>query len=225
MAMLSRITVLGLGLLCCAAVAVAAGQGKPPAGKGAQPGDKNAPQFDAARFIKDHDKNNDGKLSKDELPGAAQGDLKTIDANNDGFVTSDELQKHADNMAGRRPQLVEVFFYAIDIPEEAVGTQELQAAYDQLRKLDKNNDGKIDEGEVKTFREQRKKEQIDNIFTALDRNKDGKLMKDEARGLWADDFGQLDKNNDGALDRGEVEAACALNTRKPGGGGNDKPGK
>lgn len=223
--MLSRITVLGACLLCGAAVTLALGQPQPPANKGTQPGDKKAdpsdrdgPRFDAGRFIKDHDKNNDGKLSKDELPAGAQTDLKELDTNNDGFVTQDELQKHAETMAARRPQLIEVIFYSIDIPEEAVTTDELQAAYEQLRKLDKNNDGKIEEAEIKAFREGRKKERIDGIFTALDKNNDGKLAKDEARGLWADDFAQLDKNNDGMLDKQEVEAACELNTRKPGPG-------
>ena len=41
------------------------------------------------------------------------------------------------------------------------------------------------------------------------RNKDGKISKDEARGLWSDNFAQIDKNGDGALDRQEIEAACA----------------
>lgn len=169
------IIALGLAAFCCLAVATSrsqppAGQPKNPAAKaaaaGAQPDGKNAPRFDAARFLKDHDTNKDGKLSKDELPAAAQDDFARIDANKDGFVTRDELQQQADRMAHQRPQLLEIVWYAIDIPEEPATTQELQAAYDQLRKLDKNNDGKIDDGEVRAFREQRKKERIDAIFAA-----------------------------------------------------------
>lgn len=215
--MRSRITVLSICLLCGAAVSMAGGQPQPPTPKGTQPGDKrtdsgdrDGPRFDVARFIKDHDKNDDGKLSKDELPIGAQTDLKLLDADNDGFVTRDELQKHAEMMSARRPQLIEVIFYSIDIPEEAVTTDELQAAYEQLRKVDKNNDGKIEETEIKMFRETRKKERMDDIFTAMDRNKDGKIAKDETRGLWTDDFGQLDKNSDGMLDRHEVENACMM---------------
>jgi hypothetical protein len=50
---------------------------------------QNAPRFDAARFLKDHDKNGDGKLSKDELPSAAQKEFDKIDTNKDGFISQD----------------------------------------------------------------------------------------------------------------------------------------
>jgi Ca2+-binding EF-hand superfamily protein len=198
---------VAMSLLGYFTIAMASAQTKSTTGD--QPGKTLQPRFDSARFLKDHDKNSDGKLSKDELPAAAQKDFERLDANKDGFISQDELQKHAETMSHQRPELVEIFFYAIDIPEEPATTQELQAAYDQLRKLDKNHDGKIDEGEVKALREQRKKERLDNIFSALDRNKDGKISKDEARGLWSDNFAQIDKNGDGALDRQEIEAACA----------------
>jgi len=196
-----------LGYFTVAVATAQNNQTKPATGD--QSGKTIAPRFDASRFLKDHDKNSDGKLSKDELPAAAQKDFSQLDVNKDGFITQDELQKHAELMAQQRPELVEIFFYTIDIPEEPATTQELQAAYDQLRKLDKNHDGKIDDGEVKALREQRKKERLDSIFTALDKNNDGKISKDEARGLWADNFAQIDKNGDGALDRQEIEAACA----------------
>jgi len=212
---------LGVAALCGLVFAVAAAQNRPQPG-GAQPGagqgskpteGQNAPRFDAARFLKDHDTNNDGKLSRDELPAAARSEFAQLDTNKDGFISLEELEQHAARMARQRPQLVEVVYYTIDIPEEHSPTvPELQAAYDQLRKLDKNKDGKIDEGEVKACREERKKERIDHIFKALDKNNDGKISKEEARGLWADNFAQLDKNGDGFLDKQEVEAACALRT-------------
>lgn len=205
------IKTLGLGILICVPVALVVAQNKFL--KDDQP-NIGSPRFDAARFLKDHDKNNDGKLSKDELPATAQKDFEQIDTNKDGFITQDELERYAAAIAQQRPQLVEVVFYAIDIPEEPATIQELQAAYDQLRKLDKNQDGKIDQGELKTMREERKKEQLDGIFEALDRNHDGKISKDEARGFWADNFSQLDKNGDGFLDRQEIEAACALNAQQ-----------
>jgi len=233
-----RTKALGLGIVCF--VAIAAAQSQQPARQTQQPGedvpasadknrsdlsqDRNAPRFDAARFIKDHDKNGDGKLSKEEMPATAQSEFAQIDTNKDGFITKDELQQHATRMAQQRPQLVEVIFYTIDFPEEPVTMQELQTAYDQLRKLDKNNDGKIDESEVKNFREQRKKERTEAIISALDRNGDGKISKDEARGLWADNFAQLDKNGDGVLDRQEIEAACAMK-RMANAGGNNNPNR
>jgi Ca2+-binding EF-hand superfamily protein len=144
--------VLALAIGCCAALSIALAQApskqaptkqdNPPAANKApvgnhQPDARNAPRFDAARFLKDHDTNNDGKLSRDELPPRMQKEFTEIDTNKDGFISLDELQQHADRMAQRRPQLIEVVFYAVDIPEEAVTRQELQEAYDLLRKLDK----------------------------------------------------------------------------------------
>ncbi|HEY3789544.1 MAG TPA: EF-hand domain-containing protein, partial [Urbifossiella sp.] len=167
----------GLGVVC---VLISNAGARPDADKN-KAADPNAPRFDAARFLKDHDTNGDGKLSKDELPAAARDEFAQIDTNKDGFITADELQQHAALMMKQRPQLVEVIFYAIDVPEEPVSTQELQTAYDQLRKLDKNGDGKITDDEVAALRDQRKKERIDGIFEALDKNKDGKISKDEAR--------------------------------------------
>jgi Ca2+-binding EF-hand superfamily protein len=217
---------LGLSVLGCISMLAATAQqpaatgqaqpapGTPTAGQaGSQANGQNqgnnAPRFDAARFLKDHDKNKDGKLSKDELPMVTEKEFNEIDSNHDGFITQQELQNHADLMARQRPQLVEVILYAIDVPEEPLNINEVQAAYDELRKLDKNHDGKIDENELKAYRDQRRKERIDAIFNALDRNKDGKIEKDEARGIWADNFDKLDKNHDGVLERSEVEAAAS----------------
>jgi len=222
--------ILGLGVVCCAAAAVGYAQTQPPAAApptahGAQPNQPTdpraaGPRFDAARFIRDHDLNHDGKLSKDELPAGARDEFALIDANKDGFITQDELQQYTDHAARQRPQLVEVVLMTVDVPEEPLNTQELQAAYDQLRQIDKNHDGKIDDGELKTFREQRRKDHVDHLISAFDRNKDGKISKDEARGLWADNFAQLDTNKDGVLDRQEVEAALSASR----GQGTQAPG-
>lgn len=211
--MRSRMHALALGALGAfvAALFAVTGAARQPGSEKDQKGQKNqpgSPRFDGARFLKDHDKNNDGKLSKDELPAGAQNGFDKIDANKDGFISQDELQKHAEAMADERPMLIEVVWYAIDLATEPPTPDELQEAYDQLRKIDKNNNGKIEEQELKACRQERMKERVDGIFTALDKNKDGKVSKDEARGLWGDDFAELDKNNDGMLDRQEVETAC-----------------
>jgi Ca2+-binding EF-hand superfamily protein len=181
----------------------------PPAGtKPTDPGQTKGAHFDAQRFVKDHDKNNDGKLSKDELPADMQDCFAEVDVNKDGFITVQELQAHADRMTRQRPEIIEVVYYTIDIPEPEGNTaQELQRTYDLLRKLDKNNDGKIDASELTAFRDERRKERIEHIFKHMDKNGDGKISKDEARGLWVDDFANLDTNKDGFLDRTEVEKA------------------
>jgi Ca2+-binding EF-hand superfamily protein len=211
------------------------GQKAQPAGQPGQPGQaNNAPQFQVEQFIKDHDTNKDGKLSKDELPQQMQAGFADIDTNKDGFITADELRRHADGLAHRRPEVVEVLYWVIDVPEQhALSAQELQGAYDALRKIDKNGDGKISEQELQQCRAERMKERADHMFEMMDRNKDGKISKDEARGLWARDFDKLDANKDGSLDRTEVEKAltpaaptAANGTGRPGAPDNGgKPNK
>ncbi|MCB9921459.1 MAG: alpha/beta hydrolase fold domain-containing protein [Planctomycetaceae bacterium] len=52
--------------------------------------DKSNAKTEAARFIKQHDSNADGKLSRDEFPRRARPLFDRIDRNEDGFVELDE---------------------------------------------------------------------------------------------------------------------------------------
>jgi Ca2+-binding EF-hand superfamily protein len=201
----------GLGILGIALLRTGSADDKtptPPTAKPALPDQAKSPNFNAERFLKDHDTNKDGKLSKDELPPGLRDSFAEIDTNKDGFATKDELQAYADRMAHQRPQMIEIVYYSIDVPEpEADTLKELQQTYDVLRKLDVNKDGKIDAKELAAYREARRTERVDSIFKLMDTNKDGKISHAEARGLWADDFKELDTNGDGFLDRAEVEKA------------------
>ena len=86
---------------------------------------------------------------------------------------------------------------------------EVQRAYDILRKLDKQKDGKIDADEMKAAREQIVKDRIDYLFKELDKNKDGKINRDEAQGMLRQDFDELDRNKDGFIDREELTPTTA----------------
>jgi len=197
-----------LSSLCLLGPAPAQPQ-QPNRGRAGQAAPPKGPSFAAARFIKDFDKNGDGKLSKDEAPENLREHFAAIDANKDGQISQEELQQYADRMAQGRPRAVEMLYVVVDEnAEEAPTVQELQQAYDLLRKFDKNHDGKIDAKEVAAYRQSRCKERFDTIIKDLDKNHDGKISKSEARGLLADDFDQLDTNKDGFIDRQELEKAC-----------------
>ncbi len=224
--------------VCCAGIAWAQQPTQPaqqPNRPGAQPGQSSKTgqpgidqqgKFDADRFLKDHDRNNDGKLSKDEIPQQLQDEFGEVDTNKDGAVSIEELRQHVQRMSGMRPQVVEILYWVIDVPEdEPASANELQRAYEVLRKMDADNNGKLDSGEIKTFRDQREKQRVQHIMQVLDRNNDGKVTKEEARGLWADHFAELDKNNDGAIDKQEVEAACRMKHEAGKGATPGQPGQ
>lgn len=77
------------------------------------------------------------------------------------------------------------------ISQEEFRNQAARAAF----AADKNNDGSIDDSEVKLSDEQRK---------AMDGNGDGKISVEEFQSGQMAGFTQLDKNGDGFLDAGEL---------------------
>ena len=100
---------------------------------------------------------------------------------------------------------------------------EVQRAYDILRKLDKNKDGKIDADELKAAREQIVKDRVDYLFKELDKNKDDKISRDEAQGMLRQDFDQIDRNKDGFIDREELTRAATARLEAAGSGAGPRP--
>lgn len=58
---------------------------------------------------------------------------------------------------------------------------------------------------------------IDQLFTQMDTNNDGKLSKKEVKGPLADNFSKIDANEDGFLTKEELEKAPRPNGQRPGG--------
>jgi len=85
---------------------------------------------------------------------------------------------------------------------------DLQAIYDQLRKLDPGKNGKIDLTALKAEADQVVQERVKSAFTRLDANKDGKISKDEARGLIKEHFDKIDANKDGMIEYDELLQAA-----------------
>jgi len=169
---------------------------------------KAVPFFDADEFIKEYDANKDGFLSKEELPERFRHNFDKMDTNKDGKLSREELQKGFTHLQPqRRPS--DFVFILVEMSDcDECCAEELQVVYEFLRKLDRNNNGKIDADELKAGREQLVNARVDSIFKALDANKDGKISREEARGQIKRHFEELDANKDGFISRDELVKAA-----------------
>jgi len=163
-----------------------------------------APPFDADEFIKEYDTDKDGTLSKEELPQRFRYAFERIDANKDGKISRQELEKGFTHlMSQRRPS--DFIFLLVEMSDcDECCAEELQLVYDVLRKMDKNNDGKIEGDELKVARDEIVQKRVDRILKELDGDKDGKLSKSEARGAVRRYFAELDTDKDGFVSRDEL---------------------
>jgi uncharacterized protein (TIGR03000 family) len=175
-------------------------------GATAAPG--KSPRLNVDGFLKDYDKNKDGSLSREELPLELRPAFDRLDTNKDGKVSRKELEASMTHLQpARRPSdLIHVLIEMSACDDVCDG--ELQRSYDILRKLDKNHDGKLDADELKTARTQIIKDRVDYLFTELDKNKDDKISRQEAKGMLLHDFNEIDRDKDGAIDRAELTRAA-----------------
>jgi Ca2+-binding EF-hand superfamily protein len=170
--------------------------------------------FDVDAFLKEHDKNKDGFLTREELPERFRHNFDKIDTNKDGKLSREELRKGAIYLEPRR-RPSDVVFVLVEMSDcDECCAEELQLIYDFLRKLDTNKDGTIQVGELKEAREALVRARVDRLFKALDTNKDGKISRDEAKGQIKKNFDQLDTNRDGFIDRDELTAAAREKPQK-----------
>lgn len=72
------------------------------------------------------------------------------------------------------------------------------------REQEPNQNSQREQGERP---QQGERPNVDELFTKMDVNKDGKLSADEVQGPLKDDFSKIDTDGDGFLSKEEVEAA------------------
>jgi Ca2+-binding EF-hand superfamily protein len=197
-------TVLSLILVSAVGIGVA---DEPKGGRAAPDkakADKNTSEWDIDEFLKMHDKDKDGKLSRDELPERFRHNFARIDTNKDGKLSRDELLKGAAYLHSRR-RPSDVVFHLVEMSDcDDCCAEELQRIYTFLRKLDADKDGKIHADELKSAREALVQGRVDRIIKELDTDKDGKISRAEARGQLKKYFDDLDSNKDGFIDRDEL---------------------
>ncbi len=188
-------------------------------------------------MFKRADKNSDGKLTKDEVPGEAWDRLSKADKDSDGAITEEEIKA----AGGGRP-----------------GTPGAGGAPgDRLKEMDANKDGNLSKDEVpervwgflsradKNKDDVLSKEELEamraaagglpgggrpgqggrgaEMFTNLDKNKDDKLTSDEVpEAIWVR-MSKADKDADGAVSKAELEAAHGAGGGDAAKGDDDKP--
>ena len=177
------LSTLTITALLAATAIVSAQPPERPQGQQAQ-----RPQGGPAEFIeriKGFDQNNDGKITKDEMPERMQAMIERLDTNKDGAIDNKELDAMKDRIAqggqqqqGQRPQ-----------------QQQGQRPQQQQGQRPQGQQGQ---------RPQFNPADIIKRVKESDKNKDGKITKDEFPVQMQRMFPRIDTNQDGVIDREEL---------------------
>jgi Ca2+-binding EF-hand superfamily protein len=138
-------------------------EASPQGGPGGMFGGDPAQMVD--NMMRDNDRNNDGKLSEDELPGFMGRMLESADRDGDGALSKEELTAGMDEMRNR--------FRGGGGPGGGFGRGgfDPQQMMQQMAQLDRNRDGKLSPQEVP--------EQMRQMLQGRDSNGDGAIDRQE----------------------------------------------
>ena len=122
-----------------------------------------------SKVISKHDKDGDGKLSKDEFQGSDKA-FDNLDKNENGYIDKDEAHKARKDKSkkGKKGYLKK---YDENDDDGKLSKDEFQGSDKAFDNLDKNQDGYIDKDEAYKAREERSKKNK--------KGKSDKLSKDE----------------------------------------------
>ncbi len=80
-----------------------------------------------------------------------------------------------------------------------------QAVEKKFKSYDLNNDGVLDMSEIRDVQKDHKDTDVVKEFESMDANKDGKVDMEEFKASAHERFKEYDRNNDGYMDRPEVD--------------------
>jgi len=145
----------------------------------------------AAKYIKDNDKDNDGKLTSDEVTLSAEA-YAALDADSDGYVTQSEMKtslsgeddtifafyKNGGATSGEEDVTSSLLEGATTSSNTSAGTYVKMAAKSYISANDADEDGELSTAEVSL---------TSNAFAAIDLNSNGSLTLAELKSALADD--------------------------------------
>jgi Ca2+-binding EF-hand superfamily protein len=178
------------------------GPGGPPA-RG--PGGPHRPSPEMAKRMFDAaDKDDDGKLSKEEAPGHLKMAFDKIDANDDGQLEPEEIKKAMDKFR----EMMRERMQARGPGRERGGPPASRPDGPPSRRPDgppsRRPGGPPSRGAGAPHER----------FKAADKNDDGKLSKEEAGGPLKEHFDKIDADNDGQLTPEEIRKAFEMLRRR-----------
>ena len=189
---------------------------------------------DLVQMYMSFDKAKKGYLVKADLPERMQSIFDRADANHDGKLTPEELRALArrqrapqgPQQAGANPgnaTQMDPILSALDLNHDGtIEADEIAAAAKSLLTLDKNGDGKITADEMQ-MRQPDPREMVQRILNEADKDKDGRISRDEAPDNLKEQFDTIDKNHDGYIDKDELTQLMSQR-RGPGGPGGPQQG-
>lgn len=161
----------------------------------------------AREFIRQYDQNDDGHLSKRELPSHLTESFDQLDRDSDGYLSRSELALHGRQMSRQTPVGV-AYIWIVEANSGPTKLKDLQQAYEMLRQLDQDDDGYITRTELRERQQQSTNYWINHCFDCLDENADDQITRTEASGSTLEEqFDQVDRNSDERITRSELRTA------------------
>jgi Ca2+-binding EF-hand superfamily protein len=180
-------------------------------------GDRMA-QRQLRMILQQHDKNQDGALDKDELGDAEL--LKKLDKDENGSLNGEEIMADREGVQAALQKKVkaqwEEEFKILDKDDSGkLNKEELGETHAKLLEGDKDDDKELSKEEFLAAREKAatdarnrgsQRPSWDDVLKENDKNKDGKLSKEEAPEMLQRAFDRVDGDSDGFVTKEEYEA-------------------